>query len=654
MSNDFLLLNQIASPNLNSNKSSSIKLPLIAQNNNGNFNNYGGVGVSNLLMSQNRPQQFIDTKEPYVVQSTRKDQKFNTQPTSMMQNYNQNNKSVRFNPQNLDQQSPGRVPIQNNNQSLSPLKLNNNSQALSFNQQSPFQNQKFNPFLQQQQQNQQSPQQQQQKQNDNGVGFLGTKNETDFKDRVKDVLNPQNQSILNGNTKNNANLDFKPLNRKPLKQLIDDFKLDRIPPSVKSQITQRSQNPKIDDILNMDIDSAKDYMKKIESEIMDEINKEDPFSQAQNLLDKQELRDKVDYYKNKLMRWQTRYKNMKVRPFKKFKAAAIAISKFCKIWKEIRDRRIYIKEVQLREFGKLIDLNIKISRSWIIQINSRLLKSIMFSKIQVDNMSKEERVRLNYLKTGLSSGDSQKRFTQVMIRVKTMLDNIQNNSITKLFPEPTLKFLSQITKLGQYIPPAFLNRYEQQMNILDQTGATNRLYNGQQMTLICFYLFEKVILKDLTLQPADTTTQNRDKTKTRQQSPTTQNKKYDKSSLKNLKILGFTVYYLALVVIFQIQCRLPTSKIDLKTFTTQQVDEVMNEFCLTQLQDFNIDNETDDVFIPRFRGVYSFFKRNPKWYVEMQNKIIIIIDRLYQLISLQQNQVKNTMKQAFDKMVIFT
>ena len=59
-----------------------------------------------------------------------------------------------------------------------------------------------------------------------------------------------------------------------------------------------------------------------------------------------------------------------MKPIQKFRGAAIAISKFTKMWLEYRNRRNKIKDIQINEFGKLIDLNIRISRSWIIKINS--------------------------------------------------------------------------------------------------------------------------------------------------------------------------------------------------------------------------------------------------------------------------------------------
>lgn len=64
-------------------------------------------------------------------------------------------------------------------------------------------------------------------------------------------------------------------------------------------------------------------------------------------------------------------------------------------------------------------------------------------------------------------------------------------------PDPMLKFFAYISRLGIYIPKEFFNRYEQDLGILDETGSTTKLSNGKKMIMYAFFVFEKVLLRDL-------------------------------------------------------------------------------------------------------------------------------------------------------------
>ena len=94
---------------------------------------------------------------------------------------------------------------------------------------------------------------------------------------------------------------------------------------------------------------------------------------------------------------------------------------------------------------KLITMTSYVAKNWVVKINKHLFENFMFKLNQGD---KRKSIRLNFFKKGMSEANSNERFMHVAIRVKTLLDNILNNSLTKDKHSPYLliiKFVDQIT-----------------------------------------------------------------------------------------------------------------------------------------------------------------------------------------------------------------
>ncbi|CDW89352.1 UNKNOWN [Stylonychia lemnae] len=289
------------------------------------------------------------------------------------------------------------------------------------------------------------------------ASFIGVPQHAELSSKVRKLIGPDEDSrtpirkpIKNGNYNKQLAMPFE-----------NQLSTTRHSPALR--------DGRIEQILGMEIESPKQFLIKIEDEILQEMKEEDdPLVAMQNLQKKKTFKDKVEYFKHRLD-VSLKKKEIVLKCINKFRGIALSMGKFMKMHKDFRNMRMRYKDTQLNEMDKLIELNMKIARSWIIQLNSTILKNMI---------------------------------------VKSILSNILNNTVKTQMPDPLVKFFQQLTKLGTFVPPSFYNRFENQHSILDEMGSTTRLNTGQRMIIFGFFLFDKVLLRDLGFQPGDSYTQN--------------------------------------------------------------------------------------------------------------------------------------------------
>ncbi|CDW75665.1 UNKNOWN [Stylonychia lemnae] len=219
-------------------------------------------------------------------------------------------------------------------------------------------------------------------------------------------------------------------------------------------------------------------------------------------------------------------------------------------------------------------------------------------------------------------------------------------------PDPLIKFFQQITKLGIFVPRKFLNRFENEVEILDEFGSTLRLNFTKRMLMYGLFLFDKIILRDLGFQPADQKLQqyqNSFKTKKEQnqddESEKEQASKYSKRSLENLKVISFTIYYLFLMLasqmVYRMRHRKSNEPLDLK-----QIEAIYYQYCKIHPGDFE-----QSVNPPIFEEIYGFLSSEQEWTSEILDIMKLILNRILQQTTLISNKQKGNLKKAFDFLI---
>ncbi|CDW80346.1 UNKNOWN [Stylonychia lemnae] len=474
------------------------------------------------------------------------------------------------------------------------------------------------------------------------VSFVGKQQHVEMSKKIKKIIGPDH--------------DLEEVKIKPMKSIVNSYKKQlTLSSDSSSQSYRRSpsiRDSRLDEILGIEFESPKQYLIKIEDEIQRDLEaQEDPLLAQENKIKKKIFQDKVDFFRHRLEIVYKR-KPFVMRCINKFRGIAKCFGKFCRDIKHIRFSRMRQSALQLKEMQKLIEMNKKIARSWIIEVNHTILKNMMFSEEQYVQIDKNKKLKMNFLKEGLSVKNTQKRFLQAQIRVKCILQNILNTTFKNKMPDPLIKFFQQITKLGIFIPRKFLNRYENEVEILDEFGSTLRLNFTKRMLLYGFFLFEKILLRDLGFQPADQKLQqfhNQMKTKQEQKQDGDNEKeqvsKYSKKSLENLKVISFTIYYIFLMLASQMVYRMNNRK-SKEELDLQQIEAIYFKYCKIQPEDFD-----QSVNPPSFEAIYGFLSSEPEWTSEVLDIMKLILNRLLQQTTLISNKQKGNLKKAFDFLI---
>eukprot|EP00347_Sterkiella_histriomuscorum_P002439 403368142 len=350
------------------------------------------------------------------------------------------------------------------------------------------------------------------------------------------------------------------------------------------------ENSQAQQILNEKPEEVKDFMQKIQGEL-----EENEIYKNRRFLLKKIIADQKSQDLNQQLLQKQREQRIKILQTKltfkqKFDKFARSIGKFFVMLKYIRIKRQRVKLHQTQVMEKMVMIALQIGRNWMLKINQNLLKNIMIKKEQIILI--KGAVELDFLQEDISQQEGSLRFKNCLLRAKVLLQNIQDNLSYKQAPEPLIKFVEILLKLGVFFPEYFINQYEKDFIIFDYQSATSITTLEQKQIAVGFLIFDKILLNQVALDNGINSTMQ---------------KTFQERSFDNIKIICIVIHYLHLMTV---QDQLLNSKESL----------VAQEFLGEDYWDLETLN-SEGIQLPKFEEIALFFNQCPDQVKEIQ-KII--------------------------------
>ena len=89
-----------------------------------------------------------------------------------------------------------------------------------------------------------------------------------------------------------------------------------------------------------------------------------------------------------------------------------------------------MKNDQMEEMSEVIILTVRLTRNWIIKSNKTLFEKLLFDGCN-ENTDNTKENKLNFLKANLKPEESTRRFFKCKVRVKSLLTNILESTVSK-------------------------------------------------------------------------------------------------------------------------------------------------------------------------------------------------------------------------------